>query len=205
MEKIVRGIHQFQATAFETNRALFEQLSQGQRPETLLITCSDSRIAPDLLMQTQPGDLFVLRNAGNLIPAYGAANGGEGATIEHLHPVEAIIEESRRIFRSKARRLRANGAPIVSKGQPRRILTPHRDRTTEPERLERACRFFGPQHLRLGERNSGGARIWRGGRLRGRARWWKWCRRRSRLRSRSRRRWGWRSNGLGRTGGNEGE
>ncbi len=83
MEKIVRGIHQFQATAFETNRALFEQLSQGQRPETLLITCSDSRIAPDLLMQTQPGDLFVLRNAGNLIPAYGAANGGEGATIEY--------------------------------------------------------------------------------------------------------------------------
>jgi carbonic anhydrase len=62
---------------------LFETLSQGQRPETLLITCSDSRIAPELLMQTQPGDLFVLRNAGNLIPPYGAANGGEGATVEY--------------------------------------------------------------------------------------------------------------------------
>jgi carbonic anhydrase len=48
-----------------------------------LITCSDSRIAPELLMQTQPGDLFVLRNAGNLIPPYGAANGGEGATVEY--------------------------------------------------------------------------------------------------------------------------
>jgi carbonic anhydrase len=83
MEKIVRGIHHFQSTTFAENRELFESLSQGQQPDTLLITCSDSRIAPDLLMQTKPGDMFVLRNAGNLIPPYGAANGGEGATIEY--------------------------------------------------------------------------------------------------------------------------
>src|SRR5262245_22526216 len=83
MEKLVRGIHQFQTTAFSAHRELFETLSQGQRPDTLLITCSDSRIAPELLMQAQPGDLFVLRNAGNLIPPYGAANGGEGATVEY--------------------------------------------------------------------------------------------------------------------------
>jgi len=83
MEKLVRGIHHFQTTAFSAHRELFEILSQGQQPDTLLITCSDSRIAPDLLMQTQPGELFVLRNAGNLIPPYGAANGGEGATIEY--------------------------------------------------------------------------------------------------------------------------
>jgi carbonic anhydrase len=83
MEKLVRGIHQFQATTFSKHRELFENLARGQRPETLLITCSDSRIAPNMLMQTQPGDLFVLRNAGNLIPPFGAANGGEGATIEY--------------------------------------------------------------------------------------------------------------------------
>jgi carbonic anhydrase len=83
MEKIVRGIHHFQSTTFAAHRELFESLSQGQQPDTLLITCSDSRVAPDLLMQTQPGDIFVLRNAGNLIPPYGAANGGEGATIEY--------------------------------------------------------------------------------------------------------------------------
>jgi carbonic anhydrase len=83
MEKLVRGIHHFQSTTFEANRELFESLSHGQQPETLLITCSDSRIAPNMVMQTQPGDLFVLRNAGNLIPPYGAANGGEGATIEY--------------------------------------------------------------------------------------------------------------------------
>lgn len=83
MEKFVRGIHQFQTTEFSAHRELFESLSQGQRPETLLITCSDSRIAPELLMQALPGDLFVLRNAGALIPPYGAANGGEGATVEY--------------------------------------------------------------------------------------------------------------------------
>src|SRR5262252_5695472 len=83
MEKLVRGVHHFQTTTFSANRELFERLSQGQQPETLLITCSDSRIAPDLLMQAQPGDIFVLRNVANLIPPYGAANGGEGATIEY--------------------------------------------------------------------------------------------------------------------------
>lgn len=82
MENIVRGIHQFQTTLFNEHQELFAQLSQGQFPETLLITCSDSRIVPDLLTQTQPGELFVIRNAGNIIPPYGAANGGEGATIE---------------------------------------------------------------------------------------------------------------------------
>lgn len=82
MQKIVRGIHLFQTTRFSEHQALFEKLSMGQEPETLLITCSDSRIVPDLLTQTQPGELFVIRNAGNIIPPYGAANGGEGATIE---------------------------------------------------------------------------------------------------------------------------
>jgi carbonic anhydrase len=84
VEKLVRGIHQFQTTHFNENQELFARLSKGQEPDTLLITCSDSRIVPDLLTQTQPGDLFVLRNAGNLVPTYGAAlGGGEGATIEY--------------------------------------------------------------------------------------------------------------------------
>ena len=82
MEKLVRGIHEFQTTHFSEHQELFTQLSKGQQPETLLITCSDSRIVPDLLTQTQPGELFVIRNAGNIVPPYGAANGGEGATIE---------------------------------------------------------------------------------------------------------------------------
>jgi carbonic anhydrase len=83
MDRLVRGIHQFQTAHFKEHEELFARLSQGQQPETLLITCSDSRIAPNLLLQTQPGDLFVLRNAGNLVPPYGASSGGEGATIEY--------------------------------------------------------------------------------------------------------------------------
>jgi carbonic anhydrase len=83
MEKIVRGIKQFQATDFNAHQALFARLSAGQNPEALLITCSDSRIMLGLLTQAKPGELFVLRNAGNIVPPYGAANGGEGATIEY--------------------------------------------------------------------------------------------------------------------------
>ena len=82
MEKLIRGIHDFQTTHFNEQQAFYAQLSKGQSPETLLITCSDSRIMPEQLTQATPGELFVLRNAGNIIPPYGASNGGEGATIE---------------------------------------------------------------------------------------------------------------------------
>ena len=82
MQKLIEGLHHFQQNVFGTQQELFERLSQGQNPETLFITCSDSRINPNLLTQTQPGDLFILRNAGNLIPPYSPTAGGEAATIE---------------------------------------------------------------------------------------------------------------------------
>ena len=84
MQKLVEGIHKFRADIFRTRHELFERLSGGQTPEALFITCSDSRIVPDMIMQADPGDLFVLRNAGNLVPPYGPAPaGGEAATIEY--------------------------------------------------------------------------------------------------------------------------
>ena len=83
MQKLVQGIHHFQANIFRSQRELFERLADGQQPEALFITCSDSRINPNLITQTEPGDLFILRNAGNIVPPYGAANGGEAATIEY--------------------------------------------------------------------------------------------------------------------------
>ncbi len=83
MQKIIRGIHEFQVNFFAERQELFERLSHGQSPETLFITCSDSRINPNLLTQTQPGELFILRNAGNIVPPWGATNGGEGATVEY--------------------------------------------------------------------------------------------------------------------------
>lgn len=82
MQRLIQGIHEFQETDFRPLEGLFQQLAHGQNPETLFITCSDSRIDPSLLTQTKPGELFILRNAGNIVPPQGAANGGEAATIE---------------------------------------------------------------------------------------------------------------------------
>lgn len=90
MQKLVQGIHHFQANIFRDKQELFERLAHGQNPQALFITCSDSRINPNLITQTEPGELFILRNAGNIIPPYGAANGGEGATIEYAVSVLGV-------------------------------------------------------------------------------------------------------------------
>ncbi|MFO0890366.1 MAG: carbonic anhydrase [Isosphaeraceae bacterium] len=82
MIKLIRGIHHFQNDVFRTRERLFQSLAEGQEPETLFITCSDSRIDPNLLTQSEPGELFILRNAGNLVPPYGHIATGETATIE---------------------------------------------------------------------------------------------------------------------------
>jgi carbonic anhydrase len=81
MQKLVQGIHHFQTQIFSSHKELFERLDQDQTPETLFITCSDSRISPNLITQTQPGELFILRNVGNLVPPY-ESMGGMAAGIE---------------------------------------------------------------------------------------------------------------------------
>jgi carbonic anhydrase len=68
---------------FPEQQELFSKLSTGQNPSALFITCADSRINPNLLTQTEPGELFILRNAGNMVPPYGAVQGGESATVEY--------------------------------------------------------------------------------------------------------------------------
>lgn len=83
MQKLIAGLHHFQENIFAPRREFYARMADGQRPEALFITCSDSRINPNLITQTEPGELFILRNAGNIIPPHGAANGGEGATIEY--------------------------------------------------------------------------------------------------------------------------
>jgi len=83
MKKLMRGLREFRSNYFYSHQELFEKLSQGQKPRVLFITCSDSRIDPNLITQSEMGELFVIRNAGNIIPPYGAANGGEGAAVEY--------------------------------------------------------------------------------------------------------------------------
>lgn len=94
MRKLIKGTGEFKANYFSNHQHLFEELSQGQKPQVLFITCSDSRIDPNLITQTQMGELFVIRNAGNIIPPFGAANGGEGAAVEyaiHNLGIEQVI------------------------------------------------------------------------------------------------------------------
>lgn len=82
IQELVSGVHRFREQVFREQKDLFERLAGGQAPQTLFITCSDSRIDPNLITHTAPGDLFVLRNAGNIVPSYRATTGGETATIE---------------------------------------------------------------------------------------------------------------------------
>lgn len=88
VKRIIKGVNQFHDNYFTTHQEMFERLSHGQTPDILFITCSDSRIDPNLLTQTQPGELFIIRNLGNIIPPHGTLNSSEGAGIEYA--VEAL-------------------------------------------------------------------------------------------------------------------
>lgn len=83
MPKITRGIVRFKTEVYPQRKALFDQLATGQSPEALFITCSDSRIDPNLLVQTEPGELFICRVAGNIVPPHTNFTGGITATIEY--------------------------------------------------------------------------------------------------------------------------
>jgi len=69
VQKLIEGVHRFRKDAFGNYRTLFHKLSQdGQNPHTLFITCSDSRVLAELITQSKPGDLFVVKNVGNIVP-----------------------------------------------------------------------------------------------------------------------------------------
>lgn len=82
MEKLLAGVAQFQTEVFPADRELFAGLAHEQHPRALFITCSDSRVLPNLITQTNPGELFISRVMGGMVPAHGA-HGGVSATIEY--------------------------------------------------------------------------------------------------------------------------
>jgi carbonic anhydrase len=83
MQRLIQGLHEFQTNIFSSQRELFQRLAHGQKPEALFITCSDSRVDPNLVTQTNPGELFILRDAGNIVPPLGGPVGAAHATIEY--------------------------------------------------------------------------------------------------------------------------
>ena len=84
MRKLYKGIHKFQESYFKKEEEFFKRLSKEQEPEVLFITCADSRVDPNLVTQSKPGELFIVRNVGNIIPPYDA--------IKDTNSVAAAIE-----------------------------------------------------------------------------------------------------------------
>lgn len=84
MNELIGRVFDFEKKVYEDSRALYSKLANhGQEPKALIISCADSRIVPEQIMQAQPGDLFVCRNAGNIVPPFAQANGGVSSTVEY--------------------------------------------------------------------------------------------------------------------------
>lgn len=92
MQNLIQGLHRFQKQVYPDQQELFHDLAEGQNPSALFVTCADSRISPNVLTQTAPGELFILRNAGAMVPPAGAMFGGEAATVEYAVSVLKVQE-----------------------------------------------------------------------------------------------------------------
>lgn len=84
MNELIGRVFSFEKTVFPNQSDLYGKLAtQGQKPKALMISCADSRVVPEHIMQADPGDLFVCRNAGNIVPPFAQKIGGVSATVEY--------------------------------------------------------------------------------------------------------------------------
>lgn len=83
LHNIVEGFKRFRNEVFPQQEELFKKLATAQNPRAMVITCADSRVVPELITQSSPGDLFVTRNVGNVVPPYGQMMGGVSTAIEY--------------------------------------------------------------------------------------------------------------------------
>lgn len=84
MGDLLKGISNFRGAVFPDNSALYQKLAtEGQSPQALMISCADSRVMPETITQPGPGELFVCRNAGNIVPPFQTMNGGVSSAIEY--------------------------------------------------------------------------------------------------------------------------
>jgi carbonic anhydrase len=90
MKDLIAGFLKFRETAFKERAELFRELSHTQSPTTLFIACSDSRVIPELVTQQEPGEMFVIRNAGNIVPSFGPEPGGVSASVEYAVAVLGV-------------------------------------------------------------------------------------------------------------------
>ncbi|WP_217231701.1 carbonic anhydrase [Streptomyces anulatus] len=90
MQALTDGVARFQRDVFPAKAELFAHLATHHTPHTLFISCSDARVVPELITGTEPGDLFVIRTAGNLVPAYTPESDGITATIEYAVAVLGV-------------------------------------------------------------------------------------------------------------------
>lgn len=89
-ERLLQGVARFQREAYPPLAARFRELEKGQHPTTLFVTCADSRVDPHLITQTLPGEIFVARNIGNLVPPHGSDNRGTAALVEYAVAVLGV-------------------------------------------------------------------------------------------------------------------
>ena len=95
IDQLADGVERFRSRVFPNRRALFKRLASAQEPMALFLTCADSRIVPSMITHTGPGDLFIERNPGNIVPVYSLESVGVSASIEYaiaaLHTEHVII------------------------------------------------------------------------------------------------------------------